>query len=146
MSDIGSVETNAGLLWNCKHPECIKPKKKVTCCSKCSLCQANSNGGENRASYSSYANQLHWGKASQYDSLCLWCLFLLCIQISWACNAAMLPESSKQQHCSAGDTITVSDGLSDRGVCHHMQEESANWTVSQQLRSSVCCQRDKYCH
>lgn len=38
MSDIGSVETNAGLLWNCKHPECIKPKKKVTCCSKCSLC------------------------------------------------------------------------------------------------------------
>lgn len=34
--------------------------------------------------------------------------------------------SSKQQHCSAGDTITVSDGLSDRGVCHHMQEESAN--------------------
>lgn len=98
------------------------------------------------AFYSSYANWLRWVKASQYDSLRLWCLFPVCIQISWACNAAPLPESCKQQHCSAGDTITVSDGLSDSGFCHHLQEESTNWTVSQRRRSAACCQRDKHCH
>lgn len=38
----------------------------------------------------------------------------------------MLTESSDRQRCSAGDTITVSDGLSDRGFCHHSQEESSN--------------------
>lgn len=105
----------------------------------------NSNS-EKRASYSSYANWLCWGEASQYDSLFLWCLFTVCIQISWACNATMLPESSNQQHCSAGDTSTVSDGMSDRGFSHHWQKDSTNWIVSQRLSSSACCQKDKHCH
>ncbi len=119
--------------------------KKVWNWSCCKCSPLNSKDEKSWASYSSYANWLRWGKASQHDSLFLWCLFPAHIQISWACNAATLPESCKQQHCSAGDTITVSDGLSDRGFCHHLQEESTNWTVSQRLRSSACCQRDKHC-
>lgn len=114
------MESSTMLRLKCKNP--LYWIWNVRRCCKCSLnlpCWIQAVE-KSWAFYSSYANWLRWVKASQYDSLRLWCLFPVCIQISWACNAAPLPESCKQQHCSAGDTITVSDGLSDSGFCHHL--------------------------
>lgn len=63
---------------------------------------------------------------------------------SWELRAASTAQPLRL--CLAADTITVSDGLCDRRFCHHLQEESTNWTVWRRLKSSACCRGDKHCH
>lgn len=84
--------------------------------------------------------------------------FLRSFRFSWA---ALLPGCCKREQreqrwrrllpwrrlCSAGDTITVSDGPSDRSFCHHFAggvDPPKSLTATE--GSSACCQRDKHCH
>lgn len=85
--------------------------------------------------------------------------FLRSFRFSWACGAALLPGCCKREQrqrrlwlrrrwlCSAGDTIMVSDGPSDRSFCHHFAggvDPLKSLTATE--GSSACCQRDKHCH
>lgn len=78
--------------------------------------------------------------------------FLRSFRFSWACGAALLPGCCKREQwqrrlCSGGDTITVSDGPSDRSFCHHFVggvDPPKSLTATE--GSSACCQRDKHCH
>lgn len=89
----------------------------------------------------------------QHDS-CFFCdaCFLRSFRFSWA---ALLPGCCERDQrwrrlrrlCSAGDTITVSDGPSDSSFCHHFAggvDPPKSLTATE--GSSACCQRDKHCH